>query len=35
VSASERLGGAQFRLRLPRDGQHETTITDIAEAKRG
>jgi signal transduction histidine kinase len=35
VAASERLGGALFRLRLPRDGQNETTITDIAEAKRG
>ena len=35
AAASETLGGALFRLRLPRDGQHETTVTDIAEAKLG
>ena len=35
AAASERMGGALFRLRLPRGGQHETTVTDIAEAKRG
>jgi signal transduction histidine kinase len=33
AGASDSLGGALFRLRLPRDGQHETTVTDITEAK--
>ena len=35
AAASASLGGALFRLRLPRDGQHETTVTDIADAKHG
>ena len=35
AASSDSLGGALFRLRLPRGGQQETTVTDIAEAKRG
>jgi signal transduction histidine kinase len=35
AAGAESLGGALFRLRLPRGGQHETNVTDISEAKRG